>query len=293
MSALTDLFTNIAAAIRSKTGDAGTIVASNFPSAISSLVTLAGGSADATATEANVLAGSTFYAQGVKKTGTLPEKSHTPGTVYSTDANGNFGIIVPERGIYPVGTILWYPASVAGITPEKILQGESILGVAGTGEKSGNFVHKFQSSHYVESNGPFTLSTLNIGTTGLRVYYGDSIYMDSSGNLAISNPQYVEAHHNGDYQYHLKNTVLPFLNSGSAGKYLLFSHTYGAGNWTGIIKIASPGCTADGTVLTYTKTLEMVIVQDPARYFVTDTVVETRRDVNAAAFAYSDFTKII
>lgn len=39
MSTLTDLFTDIADAIRSKTGNAGTIVASDFPTAISNIVT--------------------------------------------------------------------------------------------------------------------------------------------------------------------------------------------------------------------------------------------------------------
>jgi len=46
-SSLTDLFTDIASAIRAKTGDSGAIVADAFPSAIAAIPSGGGGNTDA------------------------------------------------------------------------------------------------------------------------------------------------------------------------------------------------------------------------------------------------------
>lgn len=139
---------------------------------------------DATATEANVMAGSTFYAQGVKKTGTLPEMTHTPGLVYSTDGNGNFGITVPTRGIYPGGTILYANAAAAGITPEKILQGQSILGVAGIGKRCIGEAVGATRSWYA------TIATFDPSTfTGVSIIPGDVLI--GKINIGTGNPEFI------------------------------------------------------------------------------------------------------
>lgn len=102
-TSLASLFNDIADAIREKTGDTDSIVADNFPSEIAaiggakigvtlnddgtqnilitdngSVLDLAAGTADATATAADVMSGKTFYAEGVKKTGTLTYSAFDP-----------------------------------------------------------------------------------------------------------------------------------------------------------------------------------------------------------------------
>lgn len=67
---LSGLFSAIANAIRGKTGGTDSLVADSFPDAIGGIVTLAEGSADATAGAANIQNGFTAYAQGTKVTGT-------------------------------------------------------------------------------------------------------------------------------------------------------------------------------------------------------------------------------
>lgn len=70
MSTLTQLFSNIADAIRSKTGDTGKIQANNFPAEILGIAT-GTDTTDGTATADDIEAGKTAYVNGEKITGNL------------------------------------------------------------------------------------------------------------------------------------------------------------------------------------------------------------------------------
>lgn len=88
----------------------------------------------ATATTNKIVAPYTAFVNGVKLTGDVVDYSGSAvaGTPYNVDGNGNFGVLIPNSGVYSQNEIVYASASSVGINAEKIIEGHSILGVTGT-----------------------------------------------------------------------------------------------------------------------------------------------------------------
>ena len=110
---LTSLFDDIAQAIRDKQNeptDAGTvttpkIVADNFPDEISSIVTLEGGSADATAVQSDIRQGKTAYVAGSKVTGSMPTAEITSGAGTASLSAPSYNSSTQKFDITASGTV--------------------------------------------------------------------------------------------------------------------------------------------------------------------------------------------
>lgn len=114
---------NVATAIRQKTGGANLI---SFPDEYISGIESLTNTNDATATDLDVLANKTAYANGQKLYGSLPNKGEA--NIELTDLTTK----TVERGYYSGGTAKIADAESAKIIPENIKSGVTVLGVEGT-----------------------------------------------------------------------------------------------------------------------------------------------------------------
>ena len=114
---------NVATAIRQKTGGANLI---SFPDEYISGIESLTNTNDATATDSDVLANKTAYANGQKLYGSLPNKGEA--NIELTDLTTK----TVERGYYSGGTAKIADAESAKIIPENIKSGVTVLGVEGT-----------------------------------------------------------------------------------------------------------------------------------------------------------------
>lgn len=114
---------NVATAIRQKTGGVNLI---SFPNEYISGIESLTNTNDATATDSDVLANKTAYANGQKLYGSLPNKGEA--NIELTDLTTK----TVERGYYSGGTAKIADAESAKLIPENIKSGVTVLGVEGT-----------------------------------------------------------------------------------------------------------------------------------------------------------------
>ena len=134
---------NVATAIRQKTGGATLI---SFPDEYISGIESLTNTNDATATDSDVLANKTAYANGQKLSGSLPNKGEA--NIELTDLTTK----TVERGYYSGGTAKIADAESAKIIPENIKSGVTVLGVEGTLESGSSASY----SESVNSGGGLT-----------------------------------------------------------------------------------------------------------------------------------------
>ena len=94
---------------------------------------------DATATAAQILASQTAYVKGSKVTGTMANKSgtSTSATASLDTSNSRVRLKIPANGYYDTNAYVYTTyaamASAIGLTADKIVTGNTILGITGTG----------------------------------------------------------------------------------------------------------------------------------------------------------------
>ena len=136
MSTLTQLFTNIANAIRSKTGKTDQIAAENFASEIAGIST-GTDTSDGTATANNIEAGKTAYVNGEKVTGNIPVVDGNLaiyGTLQTVEENLSLSHTVQEKTIYTAGSKLDLQAPLANFgnaTAADVAEGKTFTAADG------------------------------------------------------------------------------------------------------------------------------------------------------------------
>ena len=94
---------------------------------------------DATVTASQILAGAIAYGANGKITGAMANKAGTNTSANASldTTNSRVKLQIPSNGYYDTGAYLYIPyatlASILGITADKIVVGNTILGITGTG----------------------------------------------------------------------------------------------------------------------------------------------------------------
>lgn len=218
---LTQLFTNIANAIRAKTGSSETIKAENFPTEIADITT-GTDTSDANAEPINIRKDKTAYVNGEKITGTLPvltypvnpdnpsdfdyqfieastaKKVTRDNTTYIMGAYQIAGNNEPDSWMFEgnrkmkLGIAQSKVATAISLKGEQIKKGEKILGVTGTYEGEGDKIFlpdgiKFGSSSATVKDMSWIEDVDTSNITNMASFFKYCSKIENAPNMNTSN----------------------------------------------------------------------------------------------------------